>query len=335
VSVPGNTALRGDVRNRLKVVIWYPAPATTAVRPITLGPPDTPYFSEGEGAKDAPIASAPARMPFVVISHGTGGSTMDLAWLCAGLAARGYIVAAVNHPGNNALEPPTIAGTSLYWLRADDLSRVIDGVLALPRFGPRVDRARIGAAGESLGGYTVLEIAGARTDDRLLDPYCARQRGTPVCTGRASPAIPDLRAKVLALAAADAQFRAAFSAQRESHRDPRVKAVFSIEPAEGPQIVRSSLAAMGIPVAFVAGFGDAILPVMDNVIPDALAIPDAQLTLFPKRVGHYTFLIDCTAAGRRKFPAICRDAGPARVAVHQATLKLAASFFARALAPMP
>jgi predicted dienelactone hydrolase len=121
----------------------------------------------------------------------------------------------------------------------------------------------------------------------------------------------------------------------DSHRDPRVKAVFSIEPAAGPETVRRSLAAIGIPVAFVAGFGDLILPVMDNVIPDALAIPNAQLTLFAKPVGHYTFLIDCTAAGSRKFIAICRDAGPARVAVHQATLELAASFFARTLPPPP
>jgi hypothetical protein len=85
----------------------------------------------------------------------------------------------------------------------------------------------------------------------------------------------------------------------------------------------------------VAGFGDQILPVMDNVIPDALTVPNAQLTLFPKPAGHYTFLIDCTAAGIRKFPAICRDAGPARLAVHQATLKLAAAFFARTLTAMP
>jgi predicted dienelactone hydrolase len=319
----------------LDVVIWYPAPVTTAVHPVELGPPDAPYFSEGEGAKDAPIASKPAHMPFVVVSHGTGGSAMDLAWLCAGLAARGYIVAAVDHPGNNALERPTVAGTSLYWLRADDLSRVIDGVLAMPRFGPRIDRARIGAAGESLGGYTVLEIAGARTDDRLLNPYCAQHPDTPVCTGKASPAIPDLRAKAHALAAADAEYRAAVSADMNSHRDPRVKAVFSIEPAEGPEIIRGSLATIRIPIAFVAGFGDQVLPVTDNVIPDALAIPNAQLTLLPKPVGHYTFLIDCTAAGVRAFPAICRDAGPARIAVHQATLKLAATFFARALPAAP
>jgi predicted dienelactone hydrolase len=38
------------------------------------------------------------------------------------------------------------------------------------------------------------------------------------------------------------------------HHDPRIKAVFSIEPAEGPAIIPESLAAIDIPIAFVAGY---------------------------------------------------------------------------------
>jgi hypothetical protein len=77
----------------------------------------------------------------------------------------------------------------------------------------------------------------------------------------------------------------------------------------------------------VAGLGDRILPVSDNVIPDALGVPNAQLTLLPKAAGHYTFLMDCTPAGRQSYPAICADAGPGRLAVHRDTLELALSFF--------
>ncbi len=78
-------------------------------------------------------------------------------------------------------------------------------------------------------------------------------------------------------------------------------------------------------------FGDPVLPVADNVIPDALAIPNAQLTLWPKPVGHYTILTDCTPLGAQKFAPICRDPGPARVAVHEATAALALAFFARTI----
>jgi predicted dienelactone hydrolase len=307
----------------LNVVVWYPAPAGTHMEPIEVGPPGQSYFTEGAAAPDAPLAATPAKLPFVVVSHGTGGTKMDLSWLCASLAAHGDIVASVDHPGNNALEAPTVAGQTLWWQRADDLSRVIDGVLASPTFGPHIDPARIGAAGFSLGGYTVLVVAGARGDTALLDAYCTRKPQTPVCSGEATPTMPDVSSRARALAASDPAFRAAVGANSVSHRDLRVKAVFSIAPALGPAFIEASLASIAIP--------GAILPVTDNVIPDALPIPNAELTILPKPVGHYTFLTDCTSLGAQTFAPICEDAGPGRVAVHRATAALAVEFFGRTL----
>lgn len=331
ITVPGETASRGDTSGRLRVVIWYPAPAGTRVTPIAVGPPGTPYFVEGEAADDAPLVASPVRFPLVVVSHGTGGTAMDLSWLCAGLAAHGYIVASVDHPGNNALEPPTVAGATLWWMRANDLSHVIDGVLKTRKFGTRIDERRIGAAGFSLGGYTVLVIAGARGDAGRLGPYCAQHPGTALCTGEATPTVPDLDARGRALAASDPAYQAAVEANMQSHRDPRVKAVFSIAPSLGPALIPTSLAAIDVPVGLVAGFGDPILPVTDNVIPDALAIPNAELTILPKPVGHYTFLTDCTTAGARLFAPICGDSGAFRTAVHHITLAIGQAFFDRTL----
>jgi len=332
ISVPGNTASRGDAGNQLSVTVWYPAAPGTPVQPLEIGPPGTPYFSEGQAAENGPIASAPARMPFVVVSHGTGGTSTDLSWLCAGLAANGYIVASVTHPGNNALEPPTVAGTTLWWLRADDLSKTIDGVLANSRFAARIDETRIGAAGFSLGGYTVLAIAGARGNPLALDTYCETHGATPVCSGVATPTIPDVGAQSRALAERDPAYRAALLANTQSHRDARVKAVFSIAPALGPAIVPESLKEIAIPVAIVDGVGDAIVPPADNAIPDARGIEHSQLTLLARPVGHYTFLTDCAPAGKQQFPPICEDAGAARVATHEATLNLALAFFGKTLA---
>ncbi len=331
ISVPGNTAQRGNDSGRLNVIVWYPAIPGTATSPITVGPPGQSYFTEGAAAPGAPLAASPGQLPFVVVSHGTGGTAMDLSWLCAALAAHGYLVASVDHPGNNALEAPTVAGATLWWQRADDLSRVIDGVLATPNFGPRVDPARIGAAGFSLGGLTVLMIAGARADATRLASYCAREPGTQVCTGESNPTVPNLRARANALAASDPAYRAAALGNQQSHRDTRVKAVFSIAPALGPAILPESLASIDVPVGLVAGFGDPVLPVADNAIPVALAIPNARLTLLPKPVGHYTFLTDCTPLGATNFPLICTDMGPSRVAVHRATAELALTFFANTI----
>jgi predicted dienelactone hydrolase len=143
--------------------------------------------------------------------------------------------------------------------------------------------------------------------------------------------MPDVSSRARALAATDPAFRDAVDANAQSHRDPRVKAVFSIAPALGPAFIEASLASIEIPVALVAGFGDPILPVADNAIPDALAIPKAELTILPKPVGHYTFLTDCTPLGTQTFAPICQDAGPGRVAVHRATAALAIEFFGRTL----
>jgi predicted dienelactone hydrolase len=332
LTVPGDTALRGDPSNRLQVVVWYPAVATARMTPIVVGAPGKPLFQEGEAARDAAPAAAPSRLPLIVVSHGTGGTNMDLSWLCAGLAAHGYIVAAVLHPGNNALAPETVQGATLWWQRAGDLTKTIDGVLADKRFGPLVDRRRIGAAGFSIGGATVLIAAGARSSYAALDDYCKKNPNTPVCNGEATPGLGDISAKARELLVTDTDFRAAEAQADDLHRDVRIKAVFSIAPAVGPALIPESLHAITIPVEIVAGAGDPILPVGDNAIPDALAMPNATLTLLPQNVQHYTFLTDCTAYGAQQIPPICVDAGPGRLAVHHTTLELALAFFARTLA---
>ena len=68
-----------------------------------IGPPDAPLFRLGEWADDPALAGG--QFPLIVLSHGTGGSAQIMGWLARALASHGYIVAAVNHPGNNALEP--------------------------------------------------------------------------------------------------------------------------------------------------------------------------------------------------------------------------------------
>ena len=74
-----------------------------------------------------------------------------MAWLARALAARGYIVAAPNHPGNNALEY-TAEGFLVWWERARDLTTVVDTLLGDSELASRIEATRIGAAGFSLGG---------------------------------------------------------------------------------------------------------------------------------------------------------------------------------------
>lgn len=152
---------RGAKTLALQTTIWYPADDQVKETPQWIGDPDHPFASAGRAAHDGAVAGTPERFPLILLSHGTGGSALMMAWLGTKLAAHGYIAVAVNHPGNNAVDGYTVQGFTLGWERAVDLSRVLDQMLADHRFGPRIDANRIGAAGFSLGGYTMMVLAGA------------------------------------------------------------------------------------------------------------------------------------------------------------------------------
>ena len=122
-----------------------PADADAKEKLQLLGPPGKPLFDGGRAATDAALAPTPARFPLIVLSHGTGGTGDSLAWLGTALARAGYVTAAVDHPGNNAIDGYTVPGFTLWWERARHLSAVIDQMLADPTFGTRIDAERMGA----------------------------------------------------------------------------------------------------------------------------------------------------------------------------------------------
>jgi predicted dienelactone hydrolase len=280
--------------------------------------------SVGTVADDAAMAAAPARFPLIVLSHGTGGNAAGMAWLGTALAAHGFIVAAPNHPGNTRMEAYTVQGFSQWWLRAHDLGAVIDAVLADTTFGDRIDPGRIAAAGFSLGGYTMIALAGGITDLGLVQDACLS--GSESCQSRAE--FPDLRAKRTELLAQDPQFRAALDRAGASYHDPRVRAVFIMAPGLGFAFTSASLRAVAVPVRLVVGDNDeAVTAKPAQRLADE--IPRAELTILPGGVGHYAFFNTCTAAGRSAEPAICVDApGTDRRAIHDRIIAMALKFFA-------
>lgn len=89
-------------------------------------------------------------------------------------AAEGYLVFAPNHKdagcrnlsawfGNPevSFRQPERWDETTFRSRADDIRRLIDALHTDRRFGPIVDWSHLGLAGHSLGGYTVLGLAGA------------------------------------------------------------------------------------------------------------------------------------------------------------------------------
>ena len=105
---------RGAKTHALVTDIWYPADPAAVEQMQWIGSPDNPFGKAGKAAPDAPILIAtPEKFPLILLSHGIGGSSTMMAWFGSALASHGYIAAAVNHPGNNALEDYTIPGAIL------------------------------------------------------------------------------------------------------------------------------------------------------------------------------------------------------------------------------
>jgi predicted dienelactone hydrolase len=312
---------RGAQTHALTTVIWYPAEPSAREQAVEI--PGFNFFELGTAARNAKMPPAPARFPLIVISHGTGGSGLSMAWLGEALAKQGYIAAAVNHPGNNATEPYTVEGFSLRWQRARDLSEVITGTLADSELGSRIDPNRIAAAGFSLGGYTMIEIACGVSDAQGFVHYCDTN---PTDGISASPAefptlIEDFRKLIR-------EHPEVLQRSGGSYRDSRIRSVFAMAPALGPAFPASALRKISIPVEIVAGESDQNIPIASNAKYFAAEIPDAQLHIFPGNVGHYVFLDSCTEAGRKSAPVLCVDGkGIDRNLVHRKTAQMASKFF--------
>lgn len=321
---------RGAKTERLVTTIWYPVDPGVPETPHDIGPPDNPLFIGHPLAQASAPSTAQARYPLILLSHGTGGTANDLDWLAAALAAHGYIVAGVNHPGNNALEPLTREGFLLWWERATDVSEVLDALVADPVFGPRIDTARIGALGFSLGGYTVLELAGARTRLAAFEAFCGSPDADAICR---PPEAKRLAGDLNPNAAFTPAMTESMAHAGDSYRDARIDAVFAIAPALGEAFDASSFAGVEIPVALAAGSADTTVPLATNVERIAGFLPQANVLMLPGAT-HYTFMDVCVPANVERRASLCKDEPDVnREAVHEATAARVLTFFDAALTP--
>jgi len=149
----------------LEGFIWYP----TLERDGSASHHGNPVWRGIDAISDADPADG--AFPLVVLSHGMYGNAMNQSWLAADLARRGYIVAAINHPGTSTwLRDPD--DSRQLWERPRDVSRIIDHFLA-DGASLAVDPDRIFMGGHSLGGFTAIALAGGLYDKANMDAFCA------------------------------------------------------------------------------------------------------------------------------------------------------------------
>lgn len=306
----------------LRVLAWYPAAADAGEAEVMAGP----VFAAGRVARDAAWQDA-TRRPLVLLSHGFGGAARQMTWLGEALARAGYVAVAIDHPGTNGIDGITPVGAYAPWLRAADLSRLLDGVLADPVLGAHVDRERIGVAGFSIGGWTAALLLGATADFERFRAFCRGPARDAICNEQVEYPL-NYERQHAELKAAGAE--GLLDGERHSWRDARVKAGLLIAPALVQALAPESLARIAVPVRLVAGDADPVVPTPSNAGVLAREIPGARLDVLAG-VGHYDFLSPCTPAGRQMAPALCAEPGPPRAQTHAAAVRVTLDFFAATL----
>jgi predicted dienelactone hydrolase len=320
------TAALRDAQHRsdVRVTIWYPAVDGVKEERIDLGPPGHPLFRVDQVAQGAPFTDA-KRRPVILFSHGFGGAARMMGWFGVPLARAGYVVVAVDHPGNNGLDKMTTPGAILSWDRARDLRAALAAAAADPQVGSHLDLKRVGVSGFSAGGFTSLVAAGARADMLRFVAFCWAHPQDGVCKPQKEYALTMDEAET---ALRSPELAGETARAGDDLKIPGVKAAFAIAPAIVQGLDPQSLKRMTVPVAIFLGDADPIAPPDTNGRVAAKLIPAAQLKELPG-VKHYDFLSTCTDAGRAAVD-LCKDELP-QDPTHEAAISAALAFFAKHL----
>lgn len=258
----------------LEMVVWYPSATTATTQLIS----DTVVFVGASAVRNTPPAAG--EHPLVVLSHGFGGNWGNQTWLASALAHKGYIVAAVNHPGTTSRDRSPQAAAQL-WQRPVDLSRAIEAVTTQPEKFGLVAKRRIAVVGHSLGGWTAMEIAGARFDPDQFARDCKAHPQLTSCTvfQQINPA-------------STSALKAGLAADL---RDKRVTAVVTLDLGQSRGLTDESLAALPVPALVIAaGVPSQELPAQLESANLAKRLPQASSRYVEiSDASHFSFMSVC------------------------------------------
>jgi len=258
------------------------------------------------------VAVAIGRFPLLMLSHGNTGTPLALHDVITSIAAKGFVVVAVLHPGDNYLDQSRLGTLSNLYGRPLQVSAAISAALDEPMLSPFVNAKQVGVIGYSAGGETALILSGARPELSRLKLYCIeRPYDKDACKGHGE-------------LVAD---RKDLSAQA----DPRVHALLLMAPLS-LMFGRQALATVHVPTLIYAGDNDQLVAVDKNAEALARKLPTKARYHPLAGAGHFVFMAPCTAEQEREIPALCKDAqGVDRVGIHRSLIDEAGRFFTQAL----
>jgi predicted dienelactone hydrolase len=254
----------------------------------------------------------------IVLSHGSGGTSMS-HWQTASYFARhGYVVLTIVHRDDNAFISTGSSTLAVWRSRPKEWSAALDALLA-SRYAPFVDRERIAAVGFSAGGYTALAVGGARPSSLALDDYCLVHTENDVLCVPYGPVrrfgirvARQIRIRQESLEASD---------------DPRVRAIVAMAPPGAALFTAQGLQGLKVPTLLMQGDHDEVLKYPDDARYLASLLGErAEYRTVPG--GHFVFASIHLAPPR--YAATDSGAEGETAALRKAN-ELAAAFLARAL----
>jgi predicted dienelactone hydrolase len=237
---------------RLKLEIWYPALVPQGIDEMITyvehrgvqGDPKNPFIQysfSGRALRDGLPVTSDGPFPLVIVSHGYVGSRFLMTYLTENLASKGYVVVSIDHMESTYNDAGGFQSTLLN--RPGDILFVLDQIAEMGKSGSNnflsglVDATNTGLIGYSMGGYGVLNAAGAGYSSKIIKTFGALSGGSKA---------------IEVLTADNPEYRKRY--------DNRIKAVVAFAPWGMERGAWDSLGLKGltVPVFFVAGSLDDI-----------------------------------------------------------------------------
>jgi len=256
---------------------------------VPLGRLTVQFINSLRGVKDCPVTGT--QLPLVIVSHGRGG------WFGAhddveeALADAGFVVAAINHPGDNGNDSSRRETLSTWASRPEDMVRLLDFMLNDWKDRAAINPVRVGFFGFSKGGYTGLVLAGAKPDFGRFAHFCTDKTGAcgQLHNGETPPSPP---------------------------HDARIRAAVIVDPPS-EVFTQDNLAAIKIPLQFWRSElgGGGVNPTGTARVANSLP-GKADIHVVP--AGHFAFLAPCSPQFATNLPRLCADPpGFDRTAFHR------------------
>ena len=164
-------------KREFSINVFYPTISKEEDEEIVIG--ENPIFIGNKFKKNPMIA--PGKFPLIIFIHGSGGNNTSMSYLAAELASRGIIVVAANHLSETKGDSPAETISVKPWIQNEDVSFLLDKILADSNFNENILPDSIGVIGYSKGAYTALALAGGELKMDKYSDYCSSNPKMPDC----------------------------------------------------------------------------------------------------------------------------------------------------------